>query len=304
MGLLDDAIREHLDLKRRRGGDPTEIERAEDEALGPVRRDPFEQGPDDFESAAAPGDGMRAFDHEDEAYDGGDAYEEYGAEEEWEQDFEDGRPEPGAPHIAAGETPEPREGDLGDPTRLMDHEALDEPEATHTETTASTPPYQTEGGAGDETMQYDVEEALASESEHTESAPDWAEPSDEWAEGSDEWGEHPHEPAAPPLADEGSPLESPPAERPYADHAEPHAPESPLEPEEPPHHSESAAAEPGVEPESPGQDVHGHRPEPGAPEAKPGEDVLEETPEFLQDTPDHDRLWFEQRPPKDFDFDG
>ena len=35
-----------------------------------------------------------------------------------------------------------------------------------------------------------------------------------------------------------------------------------------------------------------------------GEDVLEETPEFLQDTPEHDRLWFEQRPPRDFDFDG
>jgi hypothetical protein len=35
-----------------------------------------------------------------------------------------------------------------------------------------------------------------------------------------------------------------------------------------------------------------------------GDDVLEETPEFLQDTPDHDRLWFEQRPPRDFDFDG
>jgi hypothetical protein len=33
------------------------------------------------------------------------------------------------------------------------------------------------------------------------------------------------------------------------------------------------------------------------------EDVLEETPDFLHDTPDHDRLWFEQRPPKDFDFD-
>ena len=32
--------------------------------------------------------------------------------------------------------------------------------------------------------------------------------------------------------------------------------------------------------------------------------VLEETPEFLQDTPDHDRLWFEQRPPRDFDLDG
>ena len=29
MGLLDDAIRDHLDLKRRRGADPTDIERAE-----------------------------------------------------------------------------------------------------------------------------------------------------------------------------------------------------------------------------------------------------------------------------------
>ena len=38
MGLLDDAIKEHLDLKRRRGADPTEVERAEREALGPVRR--------------------------------------------------------------------------------------------------------------------------------------------------------------------------------------------------------------------------------------------------------------------------
>jgi len=37
---------------------------------------------------------------------------------------------------------------------------------------------------------------------------------------------------------------------------------------------------------------------------EPGDDVLEETPEFLQDTPDHDRLWFEQKPPRDFDFDG
>ena len=44
MGLLDDAIREHLDLKRRRGADPSEIERAEREALGPVRRGPEPTG--------------------------------------------------------------------------------------------------------------------------------------------------------------------------------------------------------------------------------------------------------------------
>jgi len=35
----------------------------------------------------------------------------------------------------------------------------------------------------------------------------------------------------------------------------------------------------------------------------PDEDVLEETPDFLRDTPEQDRLWFEQRPPRDFDFD-
>ena len=35
----------------------------------------------------------------------------------------------------------------------------------------------------------------------------------------------------------------------------------------------------------------------------PAEDVLEETPEFLQETPEHDRLWFEQRPPRGFDWD-
>ena len=33
------------------------------------------------------------------------------------------------------------------------------------------------------------------------------------------------------------------------------------------------------------------------------EDVLEDTPDFLEDAPEDDQLWFEQKPPKDFDFD-
>ena len=37
---------------------------------------------------------------------------------------------------------------------------------------------------------------------------------------------------------------------------------------------------------------------------EPVEDVLEETPDFLRDTPEQERLWFEQRPPRDFDFEG
>lgn len=36
MGLLDEAIREHLDLKRRHGADPGDIARAEHEALEPI----------------------------------------------------------------------------------------------------------------------------------------------------------------------------------------------------------------------------------------------------------------------------
>ena len=41
----------------------------------------------------------------------------------------------------------------------------------------------------------------------------------------------------------------------------------------------------------------------GKPEDESVEDVLEETPDFLSDTPEQERLWFEQRPPRDFDFD-
>jgi hypothetical protein len=38
MGLLDDAIREHLELKRLKGADPGDVARAEQNALGPMHR--------------------------------------------------------------------------------------------------------------------------------------------------------------------------------------------------------------------------------------------------------------------------
>jgi len=38
MGDLEDAIRDHLELKRRRGADPTEVAREEHDALAPVTR--------------------------------------------------------------------------------------------------------------------------------------------------------------------------------------------------------------------------------------------------------------------------
>jgi hypothetical protein len=50
MGLLDDAIREHLGLKRIRGADPVEVTREEREALGPaVARDTVAQLQDPVE---------------------------------------------------------------------------------------------------------------------------------------------------------------------------------------------------------------------------------------------------------------
>jgi hypothetical protein len=49
MGLLDEAIREHLELKRRRGADPSAIAREEREALAPVF--PDESADDDGDSA-------------------------------------------------------------------------------------------------------------------------------------------------------------------------------------------------------------------------------------------------------------
>lgn len=39
MGVLEDAIREHLDLKRKHGASDEELNRQEADALGPARRD-------------------------------------------------------------------------------------------------------------------------------------------------------------------------------------------------------------------------------------------------------------------------
>ncbi len=233
MGLLDDAIREHLDLKRRHGADPTELEQAEREALGPVRRDPFEQGEGDLEASAGAAPGYdqnheeQVFD--DEYYEDPEPGEGRGADEDWGDAFDEHaaeRPEPGLPAAAAPEAP------VAEPTRVMRAEELDE-EVGVAEEPATPPPHpagagaETGAGAGAETVEYDVEEALDTE---------------------------PHEPRE--MA---------------AERREPRDVEA--DESEPPHEGSE-------------------------------EDVLEETPEFLQDTPDHDRLWFEQRPPKDFDFDG
>jgi hypothetical protein len=70
-------------------------------------------------------------------------------------------------------------------------------------------------------------------------------------------------------------------------------PEAEADPDRRPSGNTPTRGFPAVEEDSVKEDVPAGDPE----------DVLEETPEFLQDTPDHDKLWFEQKPPRDFKFD-
>jgi hypothetical protein len=216
MGLLDDAIREHLDLKRRRGADPAEVERAEREALGPVRRgpeapeqaDPGLEGPDLEEPLA--------YDHE--------------AEEQWEEPYDD--EDDG---FAMQETAHSQPFDLDEP-RLAE-----EPPSR-----AAAPPA--------DFVDFDEDEPLPASEERFERFDD------------------------PEQGTRGAPPAPHPAPEPEPETHEYRGGET-VEYE----------VEAALDQEE--RDKH-------------ADDPLEETPDFLQDTPDHDRLWFEQRPPRDFDFDG
>ena len=191
MGLLDDAIKEHLELKRRHGADPGEVARLEHEALGPARRDPAPAAVEEPVAAEqAPAPAPVAGD--DLFIDDAGEHDEVTAEERLEAPIHHIEPEP-------------------------------EPVAREAPAPAPEPPSEVE----QPTRQFSLEEVEAATAG----------------------------PAAP---------------------AEP-APEAEAE-------------------APPAEDVVPADDEPD------GEDVLEETPEFLQETPEHDRLWFEQKPPRDFDF--
>jgi hypothetical protein len=186
MGLLDDAIREHLELKRLRGADPGMVSREESEVFGPVR----------------------------------------GAE-----------PETNDGDIATQESPA--------------HE--DAPPSEHDRA-------QSEGfsNVGQETAELDMRAVLEDE------------------------GDAPADPVP-----TGPVAARPPSSGASREHG---ATDDSLEWEMP---AGKGAAEGTNE-----SDLAG-----GESQGEPVEDVLEETPDFLRDTPEQERLWFEQRPPRDFDFD-
>jgi hypothetical protein len=227
MGLLDDAIREHLDLKRRRGADPTEVEREEREVLGPVR--PRVQALSDDE-------------HEPE----------FGREDELEH--------------------EPLALD-SDPWDDEQAEALADP---HPRSPAATFDHEGIGTLEPETDSYARSQLEPAPFEPVEREPAPFEPVQP--------APAPFEPVEPVPAP-FEPVAPVPAPEPYRADADSEPPDT---------------GEPTVEYSLEDAIEEDETP----PKTGDEEDVLEETPDFLQDTPDHDRLWFEQRPPRDFDFDG
>jgi hypothetical protein len=256
MGLLDDAIREHLELKRLRGADPSEIARAEREALGPVRRavDPAEE-------------------------------EGAGASRELALD-PDGHAEDLAWADQVGQADS------------VGHEG-------HAERTGEDPHARQAGGVSPTAEHED----LVSEPVDDQHEPRLAE-ADDWLAHDPPSARAEHEQADPSVDDEhATQVYRAPTSDPESAAAEP-APAQPLS-DPTGHDSEDAGSDrtpdahpassrPPAPPAPSEQEAH---PEAAGDREEKGEDVLEETPDFLQETPEHDRLWFEQRPPRDFDFD-
>ena len=243
MGLLDDAIREHLELKRRHGASPEDVARAEREALGPAVRERVTPAP-------APADEMSEDDAPAELGPAGAGLGEEGR----------GEDEP----IPALDEP---------PSAPAQPAAAPLQEQASSSTVAETPSRPAETPEPPAPGQAPVEAEAGEQAVEPESAvapPDADEaPVDQPTEMFD---------AGEIFADEDD--EAFPTFRPSRPADE--APAAPAGNDEPP-------------PRSPAARDRGE-------EDKP-DDVLEETPEFLQETPEHDRLWFEQKPPRDFDFD-
>jgi hypothetical protein len=313
MGLLDDAIREHLDLKRQRGADPGEIERLEREALGPVRREPtarmgavpqlevqpppvshFEPATELLQPAepapkrgflrrsksAAETEASDFADHLDEGMhrESGLSHDDQFADDDGFDDHDD----PFAPDAQVGDA---------DPSGYEDPATQEHAGGV----LAAEPPLAAEPQAPAPA----VEPAAEAEPPHLifDSAPP---PRPKFAPAPPSVAEPEPEPAP---VDEVE-LEPEVDEHPTTvlETAPPAAP-APAEPARDERARADAAHETrewSVEEAFAAEDDGGIAPPPDPLE----EDVLEETPEFLQDTPDHDRLWFEQRPPRDFDFDG
>jgi len=293
MGILDDAIKEHLELKRQHGAADDELKQLEDEAFGAAER-PGDEGSAPDPLAEAPTEFMSQPGLEPETA-AEAAPQQAAPEAEEPPGRRSGRSEiadlqeapPSKPEASAPEVEEPAEEEA----QAMEHEAVPklppEPEISTGPTTEER-----EAIAEQPTEMYDVEEELASSQAEAPSEEELVEeemeeprlaPVDPLAGLDDD--------AAEPVIEEDEEPDDFWDEKRLSDELD-QALEAPVEVEE---EEEDAVFEPEPAPEA--------EPEAEKPAAGPDEDVLEETPDFLEEAPEDDQLWFEQKPPKDFDFD-
>jgi hypothetical protein len=322
MSILDDAIREHLELKRQHGANDAELKKLEDEAFGPPARpeealDPFAEAPTEFLVApgAEGGEGASEADFGEEESSAGrrinvaDLQEPPPATEVDEDE----------PEAAGDESPAEEQHPAMEHEAVTDLPAADEPghstEERHAIAEQPTEIFDVEGelGAASEADSPSDEQLLDAELNEPRLAPvdpiegievsaaADAPPSDEEIEEhADEFDEFFSEQR---LSDElnqalEAPLDDEPAfpateetEAPHRNFAE--EGESDDEDIEDSDEPEDEAA-PAAEDED---DEH-----PTAQHGSSHQDALEDTPDFLADEPEDENLWFEQKPPKDIDF--
>ena len=291
MGILDDAIRQHLDLKRLHGAEDSEVKRLEDEAFGPPTRPGEPDFPESQEQAA-----VATEEKPDEAT------PDPGAEAETTlmgADAPAAAPaEPAAEPAPTSDQPEP----TPEPPAIEQPVLGAEPAAPETRpeeppaTEAPSPPAEDADGGDTAFFDQAAGELDLDDLDLDLEDEEMAELVDEAELEAEAPGAAPAAPEPPPPAPDEHPvagLET--EEHPMEELLEDDAPAAPEPPAEAPATDEEALA-----PDK------GDEPVPPAPEGEPesGEgDVLEETPEFLRDQPEDDDLWFEQGEPKDFDFD-
>ena len=345
MGILDDAIREHLELKRQHGADSDDVERLEKEAFGP----PTRPGDPEFDTSEEKAAGAPAAGSEEPTTVAPQASAV--SADEVLPERESGESE-GSAGIFDAET---SEGDddwlssledvveppsLGDaPSPGMPTESVEQPlppassSAPETAESALPAPVEAEPGTGEDLSpaeQARIEHAELGDTVAHEAVPDPA--------AAPDTGEQPSEPSTDPGA-VAEPPEPPETaifdadddldldlELDIDEAEEASAPRS----DEPSAGTGPAVEDPEVgrsvpvEPEPDSEELAIEDPEPTSGEMEvpasgtdefeaddaeedeledDDEDLLEETPDFLQDTPEGDRLWFEQSGPKDFDFE-
>jgi len=286
MGILDDAIKEHLELKRRHGAGESELKQLEDEAFGAAER-PGDGGSTPDPLAEAPTQFMTQPEAEGAGSDGEEAQPEVGETSN--------RPAPRAeiadlqeapPAVPEESATEP-EAPVEEESPAMEHEAVPEiptgPTTEEREAIAEQPTemFDVEGELDSSQAEAPSEEELVEEEmDEPRLAPvdplagleeadgGAVEEEEEYEEDDDFWDEKR-------LSDElDQALEAP----------------SEVEEDAATEHDEDDELTEAPEGEEP-------------PASRHEEDVLEETPDFLEEAPEDDQLWFEQKPPKDFDFD-